>query len=81
MLNNQHVIIVGGGIIGCMTAFYLARAKVSVTIVERDAVGSQASGGAAGLLTPYWAPVDKTLADFSGENLRLHADLHKELRE
>ena len=81
MLNNQHVIIVGGGIIGCMTAFYLAKAKVSVTIVERDAVGSQASGGAAGLLTPYWAPIDKTLADFSGENLRLHADLHKELPE
>ena len=81
MLNDQEVIVVGGGIIGCMTAFFLAKDHVKVTIVERDAIGSQASGGAAGLLTPYWGPIDKTIAAFSQENLRLHAILHKELGE
>lgn len=45
------VIIVGGGVIGCATAYYLARAGADVTLLERGSVSSEASGAAAGILS------------------------------
>ncbi len=44
------VVIVGGGIIGLSTAYYLAQDGVEVTVLERAAVSSEASGAAAGML-------------------------------
>jgi glycine oxidase len=44
------VVIVGGGIIGCATAFYLAREGASVTVLERGEIAGEASGAAAGML-------------------------------
>ena len=44
------VVIVGGGIIGCATAYYLAQAGASVTILERGDIAGEASGAAAGML-------------------------------
>jgi glycine oxidase len=44
------VVVVGGGIIGCATAYYLAREGASVTVLERGAIGDEASGAAAGML-------------------------------
>lgn len=41
---NAETIIVGGGLIGCWTAFFLARRGHAVTVLERDRVGAQASG-------------------------------------
>src|SRR5438105_13145939 len=52
METTTDVVIVGGGVIGCAIAYYLSKAHVSVTVVERDEIGSQASGAAAGLLAP-----------------------------
>jgi len=43
---------VGGGIIGCATAYELAKAGCRVTVLERDTPGGEASGAAAGLLAP-----------------------------
>ena len=45
------VIIVGGGIIGCSIAFYLARQGVSVLLLEQGRVGREASWASAGILT------------------------------
>ncbi|MPZ48571.1 MAG: glycine oxidase ThiO [Dehalococcoidia bacterium] len=44
------VIVVGGGVIGCATAYYLAREGASVTLLERGELAGEASGAAAGLL-------------------------------
>jgi glycine oxidase len=44
------VIVVGGGVIGCATAFYLAREGARVTVLERGEVSGEASGAAAGIL-------------------------------
>lgn len=44
------VVIVGGGIIGCATAYQLAREGASVTVLERGDVSGEASGAAAGML-------------------------------
>lgn len=38
-------VIVGGGGIGCATAYHLAKAGRSVTVLEAEAIGSGASGG------------------------------------
>lgn len=46
------VVIVGGGVIGCAVAYYLRKAGLDVTILERDEIGQQASSAAAGLLAP-----------------------------
>jgi glycine oxidase len=45
-------IVVGGGAIGCATAFELARAGAEVILLERDAIGAHASSAAAGMLAP-----------------------------
>jgi glycine/D-amino acid oxidase-like deaminating enzyme len=42
------VVIVGGGIIGCSLAYYLARAGVEVLLLERSALNREASGTNAG---------------------------------
>jgi glycine/D-amino acid oxidase-like deaminating enzyme len=45
---NDGVVIVGGGIVGMATAYYLARAGIPGVLIERDAIGSHASGYAYG---------------------------------
>ncbi|MCQ4271718.1 FAD-binding oxidoreductase [Pseudomonas kuykendallii] len=45
------VCVVGGGVMGCTTALFLARAGMRVVLVERDALCRSASGVNAGTLT------------------------------
>ncbi|HKD19185.1 MAG TPA: glycine oxidase ThiO [Thermoanaerobaculia bacterium] len=49
---RADVAIVGGGLIGCAVAAELARRGRSVVVIERAEPGSEASGAAAGMLTP-----------------------------
>jgi len=50
------VAIVGGGIIGCIMAYELARKGVSTAIVERREVGREASWASAGIIAPPSSP-------------------------
>ena len=78
--SSSRVVIIGGGIIGCTTAYYLTRAGISdITIVERDEIASGASGYSAGILTPYSGSNDPGLLALSGASLELHAELAEEL--
>ena len=80
--SSSRVVIIGGGIIGCATAYYLTRAGMSdITIVERDGIASGASGYSAGILTPYSGSNDPGLLALSGASLELHAELAEELPE
>ncbi len=53
---SRHVLIVGGGIAGCMTAMRLIQRGCHVTVVERGQIASQQSGesswAGAGILFP-----------------------------
>jgi glycine oxidase len=53
---QKKVLIVGGGIVGCMTAMLLHQQGYQVTIVERNQIASQTSGesswAGAGILFP-----------------------------
>ena len=51
MTQTSDVVVIGGGIIGLAVAFYLSREKLRVTVVERGAVGREASWAAAGYLS------------------------------
>jgi glycine/D-amino acid oxidase-like deaminating enzyme len=44
------VLVIGGGILGCATAYYLARRSVDVLVVERGGLNREASGANAGSL-------------------------------
>ena len=50
-MQRPDVVIVGGGIIGCAIAFFLAKSGVRPLVLERGQVGGEASSGAAGMLT------------------------------
>jgi glycine oxidase len=51
-MKTADVLIIGGGIIGCSIALELSRARVRVLLLERDRIGCEASGEAAGMLAP-----------------------------
>jgi glycine oxidase len=48
----RDFLIIGGGVIGCATAWELAAAGARVTLVERGALGGESSWAGAGLLFP-----------------------------
>ncbi len=46
--NRNKVIVIGGGIHGCATAYFLAKRGQTVTVVEKDHIARHASGVNAG---------------------------------
>lgn len=52
MNGGADVVVVGAGIVGAASAYYLAGEGARVTLIEKDAVGSHASGFAFGGLIP-----------------------------
>src|SRR5438445_3203145 len=49
-VDSTDVLIVGGGVLGCATAYYLACRGVDVLLIERGALNREASGANAGTL-------------------------------
>ncbi|MDA1188862.1 MAG: FAD-dependent oxidoreductase, partial [Chloroflexi bacterium] len=76
------VVVLGGGVVGCATAYYLAREGAAVVVVEREGVGSQASGFAAGGLFPLQGyGVPGPLSEFAMHAFKMHQELSKPLQE
>ncbi len=49
---GQSVLVIGGGVIGVCSAYYLAREGFAVTLVDKDDVCAGSSYGNAGLIVP-----------------------------
>ncbi|MEK7872679.1 MAG: glycine oxidase ThiO [Chloroflexota bacterium] len=82
MTSKPDVVIIGGGVAGCSTAYYLAREGVTSLVIERDGIGSQASGVAAGMLAPLAeASAPGPAFDLAYRSLRLHPEQAQRLRE
>ena len=80
MPESADVAIIGGGAAGCAVAYYLGLAGLTSTIIEREGVGSQASGYAAGGLNPLTGHgIPGPLAEFAWESFILHKGLYAEL--
>ena len=77
---GADVVIVGAGIVGVGTAYYLARAGVRSVVVEKDAVASHASGFAYGGLSPLSGfGIPGPLAEMAQEGIRAHRELAQAL--
>lgn len=76
--NDRHIVIIGGGIIGCCTAYFLTRHPSfdpkhhKITLLETSKIAGGASGKAGGLLA-LWA--------YPKEIVPLSYRTHKELAE
>ncbi len=82
MENGTEVVVIGAGIVGSASAYYLAREGVKVQIVESEAVGCGASGYAVGLLNPLVGTgVPKPLAPLAETAFRMHRNLWPVLEE
>ena len=53
-----RIVVIGGGVIGICTAYYLARRGVQVTVLQRGAVADGASRGNAGMISPGHPPIN-----------------------
>ena len=51
MTSTSDVVVVGAGVVGCSVAYYLARQGASVTLIERESIGSGSSAHATGSLS------------------------------
>ncbi|KAI0668977.1 FAD dependent oxidoreductase [Trametes maxima] len=83
----QNIVIVGGGIIGCTTAYYLAShrhfdsASTTITLIEasKGGVAQGASGKAGGLVAKWAYPKELVNVSFP-EHVRLAAEHDGEAR-
>ena len=80
--STTQAAIIGGGAMGCASAYYLAKAGIRSTIIESEGIGTQASGYNAGGLNPltgYGLP--GPLTDISNVTFGMHADLAQTLED
>ncbi len=83
----MRIAIVGGGVMGCMSALRLAQSGAEVIVLERSVPGAEASSAAAGILAPsveahhaaHSAKPTATLR-LGLQSRELHARLAEELR-
>ena len=49
---KPDILIIGGGVIGVCSAYYLAKAGAQVTLIDKDEIGAACSYGNSGLIVP-----------------------------
>jgi glycine oxidase len=78
--STRRVVVIGAGVVGCATAYELARAGLTVILIERDQVAAHASGCNAGNLNPLQGTPPELLP-WALRAFRLHAQIRGELQE
>lgn len=83
MRESAEIVVVGGGIIGCAIAYYLAtRGGQSVVLLERDRIGGQALIAWSGLLAlPPEPETPPPLRDLAAASLALYPGVVDDLIE
>ncbi|MDX8397652.1 MAG: glycine oxidase ThiO [Mariprofundaceae bacterium] len=78
----MNVVIVGGGVIGCLTACFLKQRGANVTLLERGHTGQEASWAGAGILSPIhpWRYPNQ-FSHIVNASLDLYPDLQAQLFE
>ena len=69
MTKQQQVVVVGGGVIGLLTAFNLATQGQAVVVLDRSSVGQESSWAGGGIVSPLYpwrySPAVTALAHWS----------------
>jgi len=82
MKNRFDVVVIGGGIIGCSIAYYLAKEKLNVAVMESQQIGSKATGAAAGMLGAHSECNDlEIFYPFARESQKTYAQVQEEIKE
>jgi sarcosine oxidase, subunit beta len=67
LMTEADVVVIGGGIVGVASAYYLARRGIRVLLVEKGSIAGEASGRNGGHLSPTidgaWAPLARLALD------------------
>lgn len=90
MSQKTDVFVVGGGLVGCATAYYLAKRGASVILTEKGQLNRQASGQNAGSLhfqlefrmVSFWKELEKEMSELiplSNASEKLWGSLEHEL--
>lgn len=75
---EASIVIIGGGVIGCATAYYLAKSGLkNIVLVEKDYLASGSTGRCAGGIRQQWGT--ETNIRLSMGSVRLFEELDKEL--
>jgi glycine oxidase len=82
MANSYDTVVIGGGIVGIAAARLLAQKGLSCAVLEKDSVGSHASGFAYGGLHPYsGSDIPGHLTGMARRGFELHEELAQTLPE
>ncbi len=76
----SDVIVIGGGVIGLLSAWRLAQAGLSVDLFERGALGAESSSAALGVLVPH-ASTSPPFFNLTQASLKMFPALAAELRD
>ncbi|MFC3694207.1 FAD-dependent oxidoreductase [Chenggangzhangella methanolivorans] len=74
--SSAKVVVVGGGIVGCSTAYHLGKLGVETLLIERDRLTSGSTWHAAGLVGQLRTSANIT--QLLGESVRIYKELEAE---
>src|SRR3954463_8291755 len=81
MSEQSDVLILGGGVIGLTTAYFLSQSGVRVTIVDKGQFGQESSWAGAGIIPPS-PPLEHAthpLDQLAALSARLHPEISQHL--
>lgn len=78
MSQQVDVIVIGGGIIGCSIAYYLAKEGLSVHLVERDKIAQGTTRAAGGMLGAHSEYLNDTFYSFARQSQALYKDFKRD---
>ncbi len=76
-ITSADVVVIGGGVSGLSSAYFLAKAGLDVVVVEKGIVGSEASGRNGGMISERTD--EPALVPLAAESVRLWSKLDDEL--
>lgn len=79
MSQQVDVVIIGGGIIGCSTAYYLAKEGMTVHLIERHEIAQGTTCAAGGMLGAHSEYLNDIFYSFACESQALYKEFQRDV--